>query len=101
MRDIDQRVRIAAFNWLDEQIGIHGDVLPRSIPAEGFEFEGQRVLLVAPAWIFKPSVLPQMPLSLKTAPEGPYDDIPGPDGLLRCHYCGTDTQHRATIFGRK
>jgi putative restriction endonuclease len=43
MTDIDQRVRIAAFNWLDEQVNIHGDVLPRSILAQGFEFEGQRV----------------------------------------------------------
>jgi hypothetical protein len=48
MADIDQKVRIAAFNWLDEQVGIHGDVFPRSILAQGFEFEGQRVPLVAP-----------------------------------------------------
>ena len=34
MMDIDQRVRIAAFNWLDEQVSIHGDVLPRSILAQ-------------------------------------------------------------------
>ena len=54
MTDIDQRVRIAAFNWLDEQVSIHGDVLPRSILAQGFEFEGQRVPLVAPQGIFKP-----------------------------------------------
>ena len=38
MTDLDQRVRIAAFNWLDEQVGIHGDVLPRSILSQGFEF---------------------------------------------------------------
>ena len=42
MADIDQRVRIAALNWLDEQVGIHGDVLPRSILSQGFEFENQR-----------------------------------------------------------
>jgi acyl-[acyl carrier protein]--UDP-N-acetylglucosamine O-acyltransferase len=35
MSDIHQEVRIAAFNWLDEQVGIHGDVLPRSILAQG------------------------------------------------------------------
>jgi hypothetical protein len=44
--DIDQKVRIAAFNWLDKQVGIHGDVLPRSILSKGFEFENQRVPLV-------------------------------------------------------
>ncbi len=60
MTDIDQRVRIAAFKWLDEQVGIHGDVLPRSLLAQGFIFNGQRVPLVAPTGIFKPRVLPQM-----------------------------------------
>ncbi len=34
MTDIDQRIRLAAFNWLDEQVSIHGDVLPRSILAQ-------------------------------------------------------------------
>ncbi len=74
MANLDQKVRIAAFNWLDEQVGIHGDVLPRSILAQGFEFERQRVLFVAPQGIFKPKFLPQMQLSITTTPKGPYDD---------------------------
>ena len=74
MTDIDHRVRIAAFNWLDEQVSIHGDVLARSILAQGFEFERQRVPLVAPQGIFKPKFLPQMPLSITTTAKGPYDD---------------------------
>ena len=36
--DIDQQVRITVFNWLDDQVSIHGDVLPRSVLAQGFEF---------------------------------------------------------------
>lgn len=32
--DLDQRVRLAAFDWLSEQVAIHGDVLPRSILLE-------------------------------------------------------------------
>jgi hypothetical protein len=51
MLDIDQKVRITAFNWLEEQVAVHGDVLPRSILARGFDFEGQRVLLAAPQGI--------------------------------------------------
>ena len=70
------------------------DVLPRSILAQGFEFEGQRVPLVAPQGIFKPKLLPQMPLSITNTPEGPYDDSFGPDGLLLYRYRGTDSQHR-------
>jgi len=51
--DLDRKVRLTAFNWLDEQVSIHGDVLPRSVLSQGFEFEGQRVPLVAPQGIFK------------------------------------------------
>lgn len=92
--DIDRRVRLAAFNWLGEQLRIHGDVLPRSILAQGFEFENQHVPLVAPQGIFKPRLLQQIPLSITTTPEGPYDDSFGPDGLLLYRYRGTDPQHR-------
>jgi len=92
--DIDRRVRLEAFNWLSEQVRIHGDVLPRSVLAQGFEFENQRVPLVAPQGIFKPKLLPQIPLSITTTPEGPYDDSFGPDQLLLYRYRGTDPQHR-------
>jgi putative restriction endonuclease len=94
MNDIDQRVRLAGFKWLEEQVRIHGDVLPRSILSEGFGFENQRVPLVGPQGIFKPKLLPQIPLSITTAPHGPYDDSFGPDGLLMYRYRGTDPQHR-------
>jgi putative restriction endonuclease len=79
---------------LEEQVRIHGDVLPRSMLSEGFEFENQRVPLVGPQGIFKPKLLSQIPLSITTAPHGPYDDSFGPDGLLMYRYRGTDPQHR-------
>ncbi|PKN67813.1 MAG: HNH endonuclease [Deltaproteobacteria bacterium HGW-Deltaproteobacteria-15] len=94
MSDLDGRVRLAAFTWLSEQVRIHGDVLPRSLLAEGFVFEDQRVPLVGPQGIFKPRLLPQMPLSITTTPEGPYDDSFGPDNLLLYRYRGIDPQHR-------
>jgi putative restriction endonuclease len=94
MHEVDQRVRLTAFKWLEEQVRIHGDVLPRSILSEGFEFENQRVPLVGPQGIFKPKLLSQIPLSITTAPHGPYDDSFGPDSLLMYRYRGTDPQHR-------
>jgi putative restriction endonuclease len=94
MNDVDQKVRLAAFNWLADQVRIQGDVLPRSLLAEGFVFENQRVPLVGPQGIFKPKLLPQMPLSITTTPEGPYDDSFGSDGLLLYRYRGSDPQHR-------
>lgn len=89
----DARVRTAAFDWLSQQVAKHGDVLPRQVLSEGFSFEGVRVPLVGPQGIFKPQVLREAPLSITTAPEGPYDDAFGPDGLLRYRYRGTDRNH--------
>lgn len=34
--DIKQRVRLAAFDWLSNQIKVHGDVIPRAILAKGY-----------------------------------------------------------------
>jgi hypothetical protein len=51
----DQKIRIAAFNWLGEQVGIHGDVLPRKLLERGFVFEDNRFSLIAPQGIFRPS----------------------------------------------
>ena len=93
MPDIDRRVRVRAFDWLGEQVRWRGDVLPRSVLSEGFQFENQRVPLVGPQGIFKPRILPQMPLSITTAPEGPYDDSFSSDGLLLYRYRGTNPQH--------
>ncbi len=90
----DKRVRLAAFEWLAEQVHIHGDVLPRTILAQGFELDGQRVPLVSAQGIFKPRVLAEIPLSITTAPRGPYDDrVNDEEGLLVYRYRGTDPMH--------
>lgn len=89
----DARVRAAAFEWLADQVARQGDVLPRSVVAEGFLLDGVRVPVVGPQGIFKPQVLREAPLSITTAPAGPYDDSFGPDGLLRYRYRGRDPQH--------
>ncbi len=91
--DRDSRVRAAAFDWLAETVRLHGDVLPRSLLAQGFVLDGVRVPLVGPQGIFKPRILDEVPLSITTAPEGPYDDAFAPDGLLRYRYRGTDPEH--------
>ena len=99
--DLDRGVRLAAFAYLDQlhrQAG--GDLLSRSALLAGFTHLGQRVPLVSPQQgIFKPAILPSMPLSILTAPvvdgrERPYDDAVGSDGLLEYRYRGTDPNHR-------
>lgn len=92
MEDRDQAVRLAAFQWLRAQVDLHGEVLPRSLLAEGFTNRGQRVPLLGPQGIFKPRVMTGAPLSITTAPHGPYADSFA-SGLLRYAYRGTDPQH--------
>lgn len=104
MDDLDARVRLAAFRFLDEQRQLASDegVLRRRILVEGFVHEGQRVPLMGPQGIFKPRVLRDIPLSITTVAvvEGetpPYDDGIGDDGLLRYRYRGTDPQHHDNV----
>src|SRR6187402_38213 len=71
---------------------VHGEVLPRSLLADGFVFEGRRVPLLGPQGIFKPALC-QMPLSITTSPNSPYADSWSPDNRLRYAYRGTDPAH--------
>ncbi len=90
----DHRLRAAAFEWLREQVEIHGDVLPRSILTSGFLIDGRKIPLIAPQQgIFKPKSLTDAPLSILTTLNSPYKDAFGGDGLLRYSYRGTDPQH--------
>lgn len=87
---------MAAFEWLRRQVDLHGDVLPRDLLRRGFEFDGERIPLVSPQGIFKPRSL-EIPLTITTAPGGPYDDHFGDDGLLQYRYRGTDPKHRDNV----
>ena len=100
--DIDLQVRLAAFNWLSEQVNLHEEkILPRELLQHGFEFERQRIALIAPNGIFKPKIL-DMPLSITTSPNSPYDDAYStPDGFLHYRYRGDNTSHRDNVGLRK
>jgi len=92
-------VRLAAFQFLDEQRNIWGDVLPWRVIAHGFTVGDRRVPLVSQQGIFKPAVLREVPLSIRTTPmlkgrDRPYDDGMTADGLLLYRYRGTDAAHR-------
>jgi putative restriction endonuclease len=93
---LDHEVRIAAFTWLTEQVSIHGDVLPRTLLSQGFTFNDQKIPLVSPQGIFRPRIL-EYPLTITTAPEGPYDDNFSSQGFLLYKYRGTNHFHRDNI----
>ena len=70
---MDFQIRMAAFKWLEEQVLLHGDILPRTILEQGFVFNGQRITLMGPQDIWKPKVF-ELPLSITTVADGPYDN---------------------------
>lgn len=90
--DRDLQIRLAAFNWLTEQTGIQGDVLDRALLTRGFEYQEQRIALMSPQGIFRPRQM-DLPLTITTAPKGPYDDRLDSGRFLHYRYRGTDPQH--------
>jgi len=97
MTDIDTEVRLAAFKWLEEQCLVYGETLPRKILEQGMIYELTRVPFIGPQGIFKPAILPEIPLSITTSPNSPYKDEHTPDGFLMYRYRGTDPQHRENV----
>jgi putative restriction endonuclease len=97
----DRQIRLEAFHWLSQQVAVHGDVLPRQILAKGFDHDNVRVPLIGPQGIFKPRIIPEIPLSITTAPRGPYDDGFEERGVLHYKYRGTDSSHRDNVGLRK
>ena len=97
----DTRVRTAAFEWLAEQVTIHGEVLPWKVLARGFDLGGRRVPLLSQQGIFKPAVLPDVPLSIRSSPKGPYDDSFSAGNLLRYRYRGTNPQEPDNVRLRR
>lgn len=96
-RDYEDRLRAAAFRWLDERAGAGQSVLSFDELAQ-FSFEGRRIPLMDPQrGIRKPAHMTAA-LSIRTrftAPgqAPPYEDTEGPDGLLRYKYRGLDPDH--------
>jgi putative restriction endonuclease len=100
--ELDSAVRMAAMAFL---AGLHGEGPDGTIPyadlRRGFRFRGTRVPLVGPQGIFKPAVLPEMPLTIMTAPNDPYGDDIAPDGTVHYRYRGTNPMHPVNVGLRK
>ncbi|MEX0770247.1 MAG: HNH endonuclease [Balneolaceae bacterium] len=96
----DLEIRLAAFNWLNEQIQMHGDVLSRKILRKGFLYKGTRIPLVSPQGIFKPKEM-KLPLTITTTTSGPYNDSFDNQDFLLYKYRGKDPNHRDNVGLRK
>lgn len=96
--DLDRAIRLAAFDWLNLQRTVHGDILPRRVLEAGFSFQEQRVPIVGPQGIFKPKVIPKIPLSITTIPGGPYDDdLRDGASVIHYRYRGRNQNHHENV----
>src|SRR5690349_12009472 len=89
--DLDWKVRLATFQWLNAQTEVYGDVLPRKLLEQGFEFGNERIVLLGPQGISKPRIL-DVPLSIATVPGRYPDSFDGK--FLRYSYRGDNVNHR-------
>jgi putative restriction endonuclease len=89
----DSLLRAKAFDWLNQQTAIHGDILSRKLLMQGFEFQGNRYPLInMMRGIWKPMGL-EVPLSILTGVSNPYKDYHYDDGTMIYKYMGTDPNH--------
>jgi putative restriction endonuclease len=93
---MDDLIRPSAFNWLKDQIRIQGDVLPRELLATGFLFDNHRITLMGPSGIWKPQRM-ELPISITTTFDSPYDDSDERNGLIEYKYRGKDPYHRDNV----
>lgn len=92
-KELDAQIRSEAFSFLQQQVVLRGEILSWELLRDGFVFQGRRVPLVSMNGIFKPAILPEWPLTLRTAaPDGnklrQYDDEIGSNGEIRYRYRG-------------
>ena len=89
----EHQIRLKAFEWLEKQTQLLGDVLPRDLLAKGFEFQNIRIHLLGAQGIWKPRVFEQIPLSITTVPNGPYADHFDYVENVIYSYRGSDPHH--------
>jgi putative restriction endonuclease len=92
----DLSLRLSTFNWLAEQVDLYGDVLDWTVLKQGFELGVERIHVVSPQGIFSPAQM-ELPLSIRTAVEGPYDDSLEEGHFLQYRYRGTNPNHRDNV----
>lgn len=91
--EVDQPIRLAAFEWLTRQRTTVGEALPRTL-LESFTLNGVQIPLMGPSGIWKPAAC-ELPISVTTVLSGPYpDSFDSERGVLRYSYRGSDPNHR-------
>jgi putative restriction endonuclease len=96
----EQEIRLKLFDWLNEQSQLNGGVFSRKQLGTGFVLNGKVITLVGPRGIWTPAGF-SMPISITTAPHGPYPDKFVEDEVLLYRYMGENPNHPDNIGLRK
>jgi len=83
--DHDTAIRQSVFKYLDTLRMLHGQIFKWSDLQRGFKYQGTVVPLIGAKGIWKPKVL-DLPISIATSPNRPYNDSFNSDGLLDYRY---------------
>ena len=84
-------IRLGVFDWLRRVSLTNDNEFTRAELEQGAPVNGQRIILVGPQGIFKPTQMRYFPLSITTTTKGPYRDaFSKQDELLLYKYRGTD-----------
>jgi len=81
----DTAVRIAVFKYLDNLRLVQGQIFSWSSLQSGFKYKSETVSLIGAKGIWKPKIL-DLPISIATSPNRPYNDTFNEDGLLDYRY---------------
>ncbi|HPI31166.1 MAG TPA: HNH endonuclease [Bacteroidales bacterium] len=97
---MDTKIRLAIFDWLHEQLLIHGSVLTFDKLKNGFFYHGENITLLGSRGIWKPRQL-EYPISIVSDPNGIYDDGFISDSLLNYSYEGKDPNFWTNVLLRE
>lgn len=96
MKDLDHRIRLAAFEAISRLNSLHAGAIPWADIAKGFTVEGQEITLCGRArGIFRPRQMRRGLLSIKTTiprqgRQRRYEDIASDDGFFLYRFMGDD-----------
>ncbi|MCB2206248.1 HNH endonuclease [bacterium] len=88
----DHLIRMTAFDWLGKNADPETGMITWKKLLEGFQFDGQKIILVQQRGIVKPKQM-DYPLSIRTSPKDPYGDSFEGEDVLLYRYYGTDPKH--------
>ncbi len=96
MASLDEQIRLAAFEWIKSESDFNDGILDRDTLRRGFTYKNERIPLVSPQGIFKPKSM-NLPLTITTTTNGPYNDLEEETGLFNYKYRGTDPNHKDNL----